>query len=510
MKMKKALIGSLIVCSALAVTLKLIETPQPTKAANAHPIASDAAAYDELDAYVRQQMDRLNIPGVSLAVVEGDEIVHLRGFGHARPGGEAPSPQTPFPIGSLTKSFTALAVMQRVEAGAVELDAPVQQYLPWFRVADPEASAQITVRHLLNQTSGLSTASGWIPLADFDDRPDATERQARALATSELSHPVGSAFEYSNVNYNLLGLIVEAVSGQAYADYVEEHIFAPLEMNHSTTSPAEVQEDDLAVGHRYWFWFPVAAPDLPMPRGSLPSGQLISTAEDMGRYMIALLNDGRYGDARILSSESRAALHRGVAESVEMGVSMGRYGMGWYVSETAGTRVVWHTGMVPAFSSYMALLPEQEKGVVLLINADHFMMNPILSEMGGNVAALLAGEEPESLQLGFLPWMMRSLLLVPILQVVGVVATSRQLRAWRENPTSRPHGLRKWGLHLLLPLLPNLGVALSLLLILSPLRGFWRLFMPDLTWTAIVSGSFAGLWTVLRTALTFRALRDED
>ncbi len=86
--------------------------------------------------------------------------MHLRGFGRARPGGEAPTPQTPFFIGSLTKSFTALAVMQLVEAGKVELDAPVQRYLPWFRVADPQASAQMTVRHLLNQTSGLPVLPG--------------------------------------------------------------------------------------------------------------------------------------------------------------------------------------------------------------------------------------------------------------------------------------------------------------------------------------------------------------
>ena len=87
-------------------------------------------------------MRRLHIPGVSLAIVEGDRIVHLRGFGKARPGGEAPTPQTPFFIGSLTKSFTALAVMQLVEAGKIELDAPVQRYLPWFRVADPAGSAR--------------------------------------------------------------------------------------------------------------------------------------------------------------------------------------------------------------------------------------------------------------------------------------------------------------------------------------------------------------------------------
>ena len=121
---------------------------------------SNNASFEAIDAYFEGQMRRLNIPGVTLAIIEGDQIVHRRGFGRARPGGEAPLPETPFFIGSLTKSITALAVMQLVEAGKVELDAPVQRYLPWFRVADPQASAQMTVRHLLNQTSGLPLLPG--------------------------------------------------------------------------------------------------------------------------------------------------------------------------------------------------------------------------------------------------------------------------------------------------------------------------------------------------------------
>src|SRR5512135_3280297 len=124
-------------------------------------------SYAEIEAYIEKQMKRLNIPGAALVIVEGDQIVHLRGFGQARPGGEPPSAQTPFFIASLAKSFTALAIMQLVEAGKVELDAPLQRYLPWFRVVDPQAPAGtpalapalaaersagacVTVRHLLN------------------------------------------------------------------------------------------------------------------------------------------------------------------------------------------------------------------------------------------------------------------------------------------------------------------------------------------------------------------------
>jgi CubicO group peptidase (beta-lactamase class C family) len=170
---------SLVARGALAISLLAATKASATTAPN-------SASYDEVDAYVQRQIDHLRIPGASLAIVEGDELVHLRGFGLAAPGGAAPSPQTPFFIGSLTKSITALAVMQLAEAGKVNLDAPVQQYLPWFRVADPQASAQISVRHLLNQTSGFSESSGRIPLSDFDQSPGATERQVRALSTLAL------------------------------------------------------------------------------------------------------------------------------------------------------------------------------------------------------------------------------------------------------------------------------------------------------------------------------------
>src|SRR5215203_4102085 len=186
MNMRKLILKSMAAGGVLTLASALF-ADRPRRRNSAPDRTSQSDTFEEIDAHIEGQMERLNIPGVALAIVEGDEIAHLRGFGRARPGGEEPTPHTPFIIGSLTKSFTALAVMQLVEAGKVELDAPVQRYLPWFRVADPRASVQITVRHLLNQTSGLPQLSGLRPLVDFDDSPGATERQARALSTLVLS-----------------------------------------------------------------------------------------------------------------------------------------------------------------------------------------------------------------------------------------------------------------------------------------------------------------------------------
>lgn len=502
MKIKNLLIGSLLAGATLVFFRKLFASQVGSEP------AIRCGAYEAIDAYIEGQMRRLKIPGVSLAIVEGDRIVHLRGFGRARPGGESPTPQTPFILGSTTKSFTALAVMQLVESNKVELDAPVQRYLPWFRVADAETYAQMTVRHLLNQTSGIPMIPGLVNLANLEDDPDAAERQARALSTLKLSNPVGAKFEYSNVNYNLLGLIVEAASGETYADYIQQHIFAPLGMNHSYTSQAEAKVNGLAVGHRYWFGYPVAIYDLPLPLGYLPSGQLISSAEDMAHYLIAHLNGGWYKGEQILSSEGMDEMHRGVAEQRVMGKLVATYGMGWFVTKIDQTEVVSHGGNVPDFSSYMAILPEQKKGVVLLINSDHYGLPVILPEVGDGVAALLVGQQPPPIRLGFIPWIMRALPLIPLLQIAGIFNTLCMIRRWNQEQTPRPSGGRVWMQHILLPLIPNLSlVAILATLRSSGLIRYLYLYNPDIAWIARFSGKLAGIWGLLHTWLILRALR---
>jgi CubicO group peptidase (beta-lactamase class C family) len=365
----------------------------------------------------------------------------------------------------------------------------------------------MTVRHLLNQTSGLPQSPGLANLGYFDDRPDATESQMRDLSTVKLAHPVGSVFEYSNVNYNLLGLIIEVASGESYADYIQQHIFAPLDMRHSYASKVQAQQDDLAVGHRYWFGVPVAAPNLRIPRGSLPSGQLISSAGDMGHYLIAYLNGGRYRDVQILSSAGIDELYRPAAEINEMGLALGQYAMGWINQKTGKSRIVWHSGIVPDFGAFMASVPEQKKSIVLLFNANHAMIKMTYDEIGLGAAELLAGETPTSTRFDALPLAMRGMLFIPILQIASVVLTLRQLRRWQLETEHCPSRERMWGQHILLPLIPNLPAALTLIPMLSKLRGFIMLFMPDYSWMAIVCGSFSLVWSLLRTGLVLQALK---
>jgi CubicO group peptidase (beta-lactamase class C family) len=163
---------------------------------HASQIQQTGTDFAAIDTYIQEQMDNLGIPGMAMGIIQDGQIAHVQGFGIADSTGRAVTPQTPFYIGSVTKSFTALAVMQLVEDGKIDLDATVQTYLPWFTLADKDASAKITVRHLLTQTTGIAEKEGnrvWASQLEL-------EEQVRQLDMIKLSHPVGSTYEDCNLN----------------------------------------------------------------------------------------------------------------------------------------------------------------------------------------------------------------------------------------------------------------------------------------------------------------------
>ena len=182
--------------------------------------------------------------------------------------------------------------------------------------------------------------------------------------------------------------------------------------------------------------------------------------------------------------------------------------MGWYIEEQSQTKIVSHSGMIPDFYSYMALLPEQKKGLVMLTNANHFTGELTLTEVGAGLATRLAGNPPAPIQLGAIPWILRGLLLIPLLQIAGVAITFGLLRRWRQEPQCRPSRGRAWGLYILPPLIPNLLlVIIPVYLLANRMLGFMLLFAPDFTWISLICGGFAGIWTFLRTGLILRTLR---
>ena len=334
-----------------------------------------------IDAYLETAMAVAHIPGLALGIVQNDRIVHLRGFGTADPTGRPVTPQTPFVLGSVSKSFTALAVTQLIEAGRLKLATPVQRYLPWFRVADASASAQITVGHLLSHTSGLSRSADFIG----EGKGRTLEQRIRDLEVAELTDAVGSSFAYSNVNYATLGLLVQTVSGQSYGDYIQQYVFDRLDMRHSFVSQARAREDGLAAGYRIWFGFPVAA-NISYGEASLPGSSLISSAEDMTHYLIAQLNSGRFRDRSVASPEAIQAMHT---------PSQGAfYGRGWYKARLNGVPAIYHGGTVSNYQSLVAFSPEERWGVVVLMNVRSVLAATIPLQVARGVVSLIAGRAP--------------------------------------------------------------------------------------------------------------------
>jgi CubicO group peptidase (beta-lactamase class C family) len=483
--------------------LVVVGLAQATVAADEQAPTPDLATIDK---YVQKEMQATRMPGVALGIVKGDEIVHLKGFGEADSSGRAVTAQTPFIIGSTSKSFTALAIMQLVKAGNVELDAPVQRYLPWFRVADEESSRRIAVRHLLNHTSGLSRTSGEEYLLKEDDGKGALEKAVRSLNTAKLNRPVGESFEYSNMNYNILGLIVQTVSGESYEQYISEHILTPLDMNDSFASVPEAERHGLATGHRYWFGRPFAGGGLPYNRATVPSGYISSSAEDLSHYLIAQLNGGRYEGAQVLSPEGIAELHRGTAN---MGPNIS-YAMGWEDTRLGDVPVVRHSGDTGNFHATMILAPESRWGVVVLMNGSNGLRLAGMDGIANGVASLLLGRQPPPAPFEQTKALLFVFLAVGALQVLGMVRSVVLLRRWRTQPERHPRGVLRVGLRIVPPLALNLLWAAICLVVLpsitsTPLR--MAMFI-DVSLVQVLSGAVALIWgVILRPVLVFLVLR---
>jgi len=465
-----------------------------------HPLDSNA-----IEAFVKAEMRAGRIPGASVAIVRDGGILYQNGFGVASPDGRSVTPQTAFILGSVSKSITALGVMQLVEAGKIDLDAPVQRYVPWFRVADEDASRLVTVRHLLNQTSGLPEAAGIKGLADGDTSDGALERHVRLLANEPLTRPPGKAMQYCNYNYAVLGLIIQTVAGTSYEDYIQRNIFTPLDMRHSFTSQKAAEKQGMATGYRLWFGIPVAAPGLPFVRGLLPGGYLISSAEDMAHYLIAHLNGGRYLDRSILSPEGMAELHR-VSGVRPLGFhnakSYAGYAMGWFAGEMAGVQVLHHGGSTPNFLTHVVMEPEKRQGIVILTNAfaSNRLAEGVLTLLSGRPAPAVESHRP--LGVDWLP--------LPLIQIVAFLFSLWALRRWRRHPENRTRTVwgKTWriGLPLLLDVAVVGWVAQQFAGIELPLK-IGLLYVPGPLILLMACAAFAIVWALIRTATSVQLLR---
>ncbi|GGL21089.1 serine hydrolase domain-containing protein [Mangrovihabitans endophyticus] len=442
---------------------------------------------ESLDDFIVREMPGSGAPGVAYAVVADGRVTSVGAHGVVRLGDDRKvTPDTPFLTGSISKSFTALAVMQLVEAGTIDLDARLSRYLDGF--AGRPAGA-VTVRQLLSHTSGFSTFQGNASHADITHGTDELARRVDRLAEVTPAHRPGQRWEYSNTNYEILGRLVEVVSGREYQSYVATDILEPIGMTHSFVADGEIHES-MATGHRPWFGSERPLPDNRTHRGTAPQGGIVASATDLALYMNVMMN----GEDDVLSADGKALMMRPSDEASPF------YGFGWFVDPGAGR--VWHSGASPGFESDATMIPAAKKGVVVLVNGGSGMGFGETSRLRNGITAMTLGlDDPGEGSRWQQKAVFIGLVLLPLLYLLSMIW------AWLHRAELRAKAGASGLFSLWFPVLTTLVAAWVILslaprLIGSPL-GTIRLFQPDVGLVLIASAVTGVLWAVLRLGVAY-------
>jgi CubicO group peptidase (beta-lactamase class C family) len=358
--------------STAFLLLTLFLSAASSRAQEPAPLAEHpqvAAALKLLDLWIEEQRAGQDLPGLSVAVVHDQEMVWARGFGWSDVAAEVPAtPQTLYRIGSITKLFTATAILQLRDAGKLRLDEPVATYLPWFRISGaPEGEPEITVLHLLTHTSGLPR-EGAFPYWTTHEFPSIEEIQ-EALPDQQATHPPATTYKYSNLGIALLGAIVTEVSGEPWVMYVDKHIFRPLGMTSTTAAPTEEHHRHRAIsymrrrpdGSRGIFGYYNTG-------GIAPAANIVSNVEDLARFArLQFRTQAQAGGEQILRGATLREMQR--PHWVYDSWTGGR-GLGFALSHEEGKTFVSHGGWVGGNRSQLLLEPGEKIGVLVMINAD--------------------------------------------------------------------------------------------------------------------------------------------
>lgn len=321
--------------------------------------ANDSLITPEISEHIRELMDKGDIPGLSVVVIRGDSV-SMQNFGYSDLSTKTPvTSNTLFQVGSCSKAFTALAALRLASEGKLDLDAPVSKYLPWFYVTyKDDQRPVIKVRQLLHHTSGIPFRS--ISNIPADSSSGALERTVRSITGIELSHLPGTKYEYATINYDVVGLIIQVVSGMPYEEYVQQNILLPLGMVHTSIGrPAGGLP--VATGYKIGFFAPREY-NAPVFRGNNPAGYVVSNAEDMCRWL------------RIQMQLEHTALDSIIRASHVPDLTVEPFGQlsyayGWMIDPYSDPMVI-HGGYNPNYTADVEFYSDGKVGVVLLANSN--------------------------------------------------------------------------------------------------------------------------------------------
>jgi D-alanyl-D-alanine carboxypeptidase len=338
-----------------------------------------ATTVSAIDAAVTKQFDEQHITGAAVGVYQDGKLVDIQTFGYRDAAKKLPvDANTRFEIGSVTKQFTAAAILQLQEQGKLSIDDPLAKYLPTF----PHAS-EVTLRQLLNQISGLADYTNAPDIATaMSTVPDATDKVV-AYVSRPLDFPPGTKWEYSNTNYWVLGKVIAAVSGMNYEDYIREYVFKPAGMTHSGFISDESKMDDFATP--YWHGLKNDGPVEPAPAmlESWPgaAGGIVTTLGDLAAWDVALASGKIVSHDSYVLMSSPGRLANG---------KLTNYGMGLGVGEHDGHARIAHSGGTLGSLTENATYPDDHLDIIVFAN-------DTLSQVGAFENAVLETMYPDAL-----------------------------------------------------------------------------------------------------------------
>ncbi|WP_066503433.1 serine hydrolase domain-containing protein [Abyssisolibacter fermentans] len=333
---------------------------------------------EDFDQYIKDKMKQYDIPGAAVVVIKGNETVLKKGYGFADIENKIEvTEQTLFELGSNSKAFTAVGILKLKDEGLLNVNDSVAKYLPYLKMKYNGEIVDLKIKHFLNQTSGVPFKT--INNIPISNEKNALEETVKTLIGVDLISKPGEKFRYATINYDVLGLIIEKVTGKSFEEYMKKEILDELGLNETVLFR---DENNIAKGYKYFFFRPHKY-EAPIYRGNKPAGYFISNANDMEKWLKIQLG----GD----DSKLGQIIYDNNIDNLKVINGEFNYSCGWYYHKDKSGTEVCHGGINPNYTSYVVLRPDDEVAVAVLTNVNSTGVINICQ----NLATMCIGASPQ-------------------------------------------------------------------------------------------------------------------
>ena len=453
---------------------------------------------EAIETLIIQHMETTKVPGLAYALIEDGEFVHGKGFGSANRDGDNVTAHTAFNLGSVSKSFAALAVMKSAEMGKLTLDAPVTTYLPAFRTKDKAVSDTITIRHLLTQTSGFTMYTGNQNHHINTQSPDALSQAMAKFRTAKLHAKPGAKYQYSNANYQTLGTILERIWHKPYEHIIRDVILDPLSMGDSFVLNPHSSTTQIAEPHLMWLNRPKYY-DWQQGRQTIPQGGVYASVHDVAKYL-----------EQYMAAEPALISKQGVQEMFTLPDTATKhgYGFGWFVQKQFKKKpdnpYIYHNGLSPGYTSFAGFMPDRKIGFVIVSNASAGFVGGNIHGMQKSIGGFILSGSNDTQQARPINSLSKN---IPML--LGICSLPILIFIWavffiRRRTQAKPVSILRIVVPTILLVLTAWALGIAAPKSFGANLGAARLFNPDIGWALTVATAACLIWALLRLTLITR------